>query len=55
MEKSLAIFLSLLGGEIDAYSARLRIHVKAFKFMKKLAFNFFCFSFKTCIFKAHLL
>lgn len=41
MEKGLAIFLFLLGGEIDVYSARLRICVKAFKFLKKLAFNFF--------------
>lgn len=55
MEKGLAIFLSLLGGEIDVYSARLRIRVKAFKFLKKLAFNFFSFCFKTCIFKVHLL
>lgn len=55
MEESLAIFLSSLGGEIDVYSARLRIHVKAFKFMKKPAFNFFFFCLKTCIFKVHLL
>lgn len=51
MEKRLAIFLSLLREEINVCSARFRIHVKAFKFMKKLAFIFFSFALKPTFLK----